>query len=145
MGFPPRFIGFLYPLFPLKFILKNFQLKIYIEKTLQTAYYIGVFSPKFDLLLLRRSIFFHHWTQSERALGGFSQRNSFGKFSQRNSLFFFFLNGARRGPAQGPDPINTLRQHFWDPLGPDRARCYRMFKPILGDLNFKLFAVRIVF
>ena len=26
-----------------------------------------------------------------------------------------------------------------------RARCYRMFKPILGDLNFKLFAVRIVF
>ena len=28
---------------------------------------------------------------------------------------------------------------FWDP------RCYRMFKPILGDLNFKLFAVRIVF
>ena len=23
--------------------------------------------------------------------------------------------------------------------------CYRMFKPILGDLNFKLFAVRIVF
>ena len=36
---------------------------------------------------------------------------------------------------------------FWTgPLRPPlRARCYRIFKPILGDLNFKLFAVGIVF
>ena len=35
MGPPPPIVS-----------LKKFQLKIYIEKTLQTAYYIGVFSLK---------------------------------------------------------------------------------------------------
>ena len=44
MGFPPP--PQIYALFPLKFFLKNFHLKIYNGKTLQTAYYIDVFCPK---------------------------------------------------------------------------------------------------
>ena len=52
----------------------------------------------------------------------------------KKSSIFFILNRARPGPAQGPDPINTIWQHFWDPLSSGRAR-----GPPVGSLTKKTF------
>ena len=45
-----------------------------------------------------------------------------------DSLYFFFSEWGPPGPAQGLDPINTLRQHFWDPLGPRGTQLGPSFK-----------------
>ena len=43
---PPHIYWVLIPTFSFEIFLENFPLKIYIEKILQTAHYIGVVSPK---------------------------------------------------------------------------------------------------
>ena len=60
-------------------------------------------------------------------------------------LFFTFLLFFQSASkvitfSQPPPPLHQASSTVID-----LAQCYGMFKPILGDLNFKLFAVRIVF